>query len=87
MAPESSQAVVFLKFDMHIYTSIMTEGELKDAVSEYCIPADLHPRLPPPSLTMNKLSCEQGHWFSFENKTGGRAKKCFKEVTSSLKGW
>ncbi|GKB09983.1 hypothetical protein Tco_0843906, partial [Tanacetum coccineum] len=28
-----------------------------------------------------------GHWFSFENKTGGRSKKCFKEVTSSLKGW
>ncbi|GKC23829.1 hypothetical protein Tco_1025979 [Tanacetum coccineum] len=27
------------------------------------------------------------HWFSFENKTGGRSKKCFKEVTSSLKGW
>ncbi|GKE35664.1 hypothetical protein Tco_1454986, partial [Tanacetum coccineum] len=31
--------------------------------------------------------CKQGHWFSFENTTGGRAKKCFKEVTSSLKGW
>nr|GEZ64841.1 hypothetical protein [Tanacetum cinerariifolium] len=28
-----------------------------------------------------------GHWFSFENKTGGRAKKCFKVVTTSLKGW
>ncbi|GKB36737.1 hypothetical protein Tco_0881679 [Tanacetum coccineum] len=31
--------------------------------------------------------CKQGHWFSFENKSGGRAKKCFKEITSSLKGW
>ncbi|GJZ92379.1 putative ribonuclease H-like domain-containing protein [Tanacetum coccineum] len=31
--------------------------------------------------------CKQGHWFSFESKTGGRSKKCFKEVTSSLKGW
>ncbi|GJX98595.1 zinc finger, CCHC-type containing protein [Tanacetum coccineum] len=31
--------------------------------------------------------CKQGHWFSFENKTRGRSKKCFKEVTSSLKGW
>ncbi|GJW93798.1 hypothetical protein Tco_0173470 [Tanacetum coccineum] len=29
----------------------------------------------------------QGHWFSFESKIGDRAKKCFKEVTSSLKGW
>ncbi|GKF01460.1 hypothetical protein Tco_0028383, partial [Tanacetum coccineum] len=28
-----------------------------------------------------------GHWFSFENKSGGRSRKCFKEVTSSLKGW
>ncbi|GKC39176.1 hypothetical protein Tco_1051560, partial [Tanacetum coccineum] len=34
----------------------------------------------------NKL-CKQGHWFSFENKTGRGTKKCFKEVTSSLKGW
>ncbi|GJZ11305.1 hypothetical protein Tco_0546064 [Tanacetum coccineum] len=29
----------------------------------------------------------QGHWFSFESRTGKRAKKCFKEITSSLKGW
>ncbi|GKD45103.1 hypothetical protein Tco_1269748 [Tanacetum coccineum] len=110
MAPESSQAVVFPKFDMHIYTSILTDGELKDAVFEYYIPVDLHPRLPPPGLTMNKLpsryidiyleQLEQrglrdpfstfflaGHWFLFKNKTGGRAKKCFKEVNSSLKGW
>ncbi|GKC71479.1 hypothetical protein Tco_1117362 [Tanacetum coccineum] len=56
MAPESSQAVVFPKFDMHIHTSILTAEELKDVVSEYCIPVDLHPRLPPPGLTMNKLS-------------------------------
>ncbi|GJS12860.1 hypothetical protein Tco_0407332 [Tanacetum coccineum] len=158
MAPESSHFVVLPKFDMHIHTSILTAGELKDVVSEYCIPVDMHPRFPPPSLTMNKLPlryiriyieqleqgglqvpfstfflavikhfgvhvsqlvpmgvkrvilfeircrslginaivslfrvfyklCKQGHWFSFENKIGGRAKKCFKEVTSSLKGW
>ncbi|GKB54796.1 hypothetical protein Tco_0905549 [Tanacetum coccineum] len=31
--------------------------------------------------------CKHGHWFLFENKSGGRAKKCFKEITSSLKGW
>nr|GEV57188.1 hypothetical protein [Tanacetum cinerariifolium] len=30
---------------------------------------------------------QQGQWFSFEIKTGGCSKKCFKEVTSSLKGW
>ncbi|GJW13785.1 hypothetical protein Tco_0017918 [Tanacetum coccineum] len=129
MAPESSHAVVLPKFDMHIYTLILTSGELKYAIVEYCIPGDLHLRLPPPehnyeqafiihfgvhvsqlvpmgvnrvilfeircrSLDINptvslfrvfyKL-CKQGHWVSFENKTGGRSKKCFKEVTSSLK--
>ncbi|GKB30612.1 hypothetical protein Tco_0870013 [Tanacetum coccineum] len=31
--------------------------------------------------------CKQGHWFSFENKTEGCVKKCFKEITSSLKCW
>nr|GEW03501.1 zinc finger, CCHC-type [Tanacetum cinerariifolium] len=31
--------------------------------------------------------CKQGHWFSFENKTEDHAKKCFKEVATSLKGW
>nr|GEX87450.1 hypothetical protein [Tanacetum cinerariifolium] len=92
----------------------------------YCIPANLHPHLLPPDLTMDKLPskyirlvpirvnrvilfeiscrslnikatvslfrvfynlCKHGYWFLFENKTGGRLKKCFKEVTSSLKGW
>ncbi|GJX51011.1 hypothetical protein Tco_0277856 [Tanacetum coccineum] len=55
MAPESSQAMVMLKFDMHIYTSTLTIKELKEATTEYCIPTDLHPRLPPPKLTMDKL--------------------------------
>nr|GEV53483.1 retinoblastoma-related protein [Tanacetum cinerariifolium] len=89
----------------------------------------LHPRLPPPGLTMNNLlsryigiyleqldqeglqipfsifflavikhfgvhvsqlvpmGVNREHWFSFKNKTGGRVNKCFKEVTSNLKGW
>ncbi|GJV11145.1 hypothetical protein Tco_1352686 [Tanacetum coccineum] len=55
MAPESSKAMVLPKFDMHIYTSELTSLELKMAVEEYCIPLDLHPRLPPPGMTMNKL--------------------------------
>nr|GEU61936.1 hypothetical protein [Tanacetum cinerariifolium] len=106
MAPESSQVIVLPKFDMHIHTSVLTTEELKDAITEYCIPMDLHPCLPHRDLTMNKLpprilfeirfrsldinatvslfwvfykTCKQGHWFSFENKIGGRAKKCFKE--------
>nr|GEV66284.1 hypothetical protein [Tanacetum cinerariifolium] len=158
MAPKSSRAVVMPKFDMHTYTSNLTLQELKDAIVAYNIPKDLHPRLPPPGLTMYKLLsryigiyieqleqgglripfsafflatirhfgvhvsqlvpmgvnrvilfeircrsldipptvslfrvfyklCKQGHWFSFKNKTEGRSRKCFKEVTSSLKGW
>ncbi|GJS10881.1 RNA polymerase beta'' subunit [Tanacetum coccineum] len=95
MALESSQAVVMPKFDMHIYTSTLTTKELKEADTEYCILAYLHPRLPPPTLTMDKLPAsvdwsepgKQGHWFLFESKTGGCSKKCFKEVTSRLKGW
>ncbi|GJY84914.1 hypothetical protein Tco_0498940 [Tanacetum coccineum] len=158
MAPESSRAVVLPNFDMHIYTSDLTSSKLKAVVNEYCIPLDLHPRLPPPGMTMNRLPsryiglyveqleqgglripfssfflvvirhfgvhvsqlvsmgvnrvilfkirclslyinptvslfrvfyklCKQGHWFSFENKTGRGTRKCFKEVTMSLKGW
>nr|GEY99542.1 hypothetical protein [Tanacetum cinerariifolium] len=56
MASESSKAVVFPKFDMHIYAFELTSSELGKAVGEYSIPLDLHPRLPPPGMTMNKLS-------------------------------
>ncbi|GKE18192.1 hypothetical protein Tco_1425769, partial [Tanacetum coccineum] len=55
MAPKGSRAVVLPKFDMHIYTSELTPSELKAAVSEYYIPLDLHPRLPHPGMTMNRL--------------------------------
>ncbi|GKD99858.1 hypothetical protein Tco_1387842 [Tanacetum coccineum] len=44
----------------------------------------------PPTVSLFRVFyklCKQGHWFSFENKTGGRSRKCFKEVTLSLKGW
>ncbi|GJS87317.1 hypothetical protein Tco_0769953 [Tanacetum coccineum] len=44
----------------------------------------------PPTVSLFRVFyklCKQGHWFSFENKTGGHSRKCFKEVTSSLKGW
>ncbi|GKF58954.1 hypothetical protein Tco_0175740, partial [Tanacetum coccineum] len=55
MAPESSKAVVLPKFDMHIYTSELTSDELKTTINDYCIPMDLHPRLPPPVITMDRL--------------------------------
>ncbi|GJU88671.1 hypothetical protein Tco_1301094 [Tanacetum coccineum] len=50
-----------------------------------CVSLDINPTV---SLfwVFYKL-CKQGHWFSFENKTGLNTKKCFKEVTSRLKGW
>nr|GEW20568.1 hypothetical protein [Tanacetum cinerariifolium] len=55
MASESSRAVVLPKFDMHIYTSRLTSSKLKAAIEEYCIPLDLHPRLPHPGMMMNRL--------------------------------
>nr|GEY70936.1 hypothetical protein [Tanacetum cinerariifolium] len=55
MAPTSSKAVVLPKFDMHVYTSELTSSELEAAVADYLIPMDLHPRLPPPGMTMDKL--------------------------------
>ncbi|GJR28788.1 hypothetical protein Tco_1105020, partial [Tanacetum coccineum] len=67
----------------------LTSSELKTVVTEYNIPLDLHLRLPPPGMTLNRLPSRHfgGHWFSFENKTGRGTKKCFKEVTSRLKWW
>nr|GEV68230.1 hypothetical protein [Tanacetum cinerariifolium] len=114
MAPTSSKVVVFPKFDMQVYTSELTSSKLKAAVADYLIPTDLHPRLPPPGMTMDRLSSryiglyveqlEQrglripfssfflavikhfgGQFFSFENKIDRGTRKCFKEVTTSLK--
>jgi hypothetical protein len=31
--------------------------------------------------------CKQGHWFSFESRTGKRALKCFDELLTGLKFW
>nr|GEU58840.1 hypothetical protein [Tanacetum cinerariifolium] len=97
IAPTSSKAVVFPKFDMHVYTSELTSSELEAAVADYLIPLDLHPHLPPLGMTMDKLpswvhvsqlvpmGVNRDHWFSFENKTGRGTRKCFKDVTTSLK--
>ncbi|GJX23051.1 putative reverse transcriptase domain-containing protein [Tanacetum coccineum] len=43
------------KFDMHIYTSILTIDEVNSLVKEYAIPLYLHPWVPPSTMTMNKL--------------------------------
>ncbi|GKC92687.1 hypothetical protein Tco_1158129 [Tanacetum coccineum] len=43
------------KFDMHVYTSVLTSDKVKSLVAEYAIPSDLHPCVPPSGLTMNRL--------------------------------
>ncbi|GJR64459.1 hypothetical protein Tco_0010524 [Tanacetum coccineum] len=90
MAPESLKLVVIPKFDMHIFTSTLTLEELNQAIKEFCIPMDLHPRRDENPFFTFLLAVTRyfrDHWFSFKNKSGGRAKKFFKEITSSLKGW
>nr|GEV32942.1 hypothetical protein [Tanacetum cinerariifolium] len=50
---------VILKFDMHVYTSILTFDEVKSLVAEYAIPLDLHPCVPPSGQTMNRLPVDK----------------------------
>nr|GEV10456.1 hypothetical protein [Tanacetum cinerariifolium] len=69
--------VVVSKFDMHVYTSVLTSNEVKTLVVEYAIPLDLHPCVPPFGLTMNMLSAD---------KIGGQG-KIFNEFCTSLKHW
>ncbi|GJU79519.1 hypothetical protein Tco_1281884 [Tanacetum coccineum] len=47
---------IILKFDMHVYTSVLTPDEVNNLVTDYAIPTDLHPCVPPFDLTMNRLS-------------------------------
>jgi hypothetical protein len=55
VASGSGAAEIIPKFDMHVYPSVMSEGDVREAARIYGIPADLHPRLPPPGLTMDRL--------------------------------
>nr|GEW32558.1 hypothetical protein [Tanacetum cinerariifolium] len=56
---ESVGDVVVPKFDMHVYTFVLTSGEVKNLVAEYAIPLDLYPCVPPSGLTMNMLSADK----------------------------
>ncbi|GKC61747.1 hypothetical protein Tco_1089345, partial [Tanacetum coccineum] len=47
------------KFDMHVYTSVLTSDKVKNLVSEYVIPLNLHPCVPPTGLTMNRLPVDK----------------------------
>nr|GEX75015.1 hypothetical protein [Tanacetum cinerariifolium] len=51
--------VVISKFDMHVYTSVLTSDEVNSLVAEYAIPLDLHPCIPPFGLTMNRLPTDK----------------------------
>nr|GEU52519.1 hypothetical protein [Tanacetum cinerariifolium] len=46
---------VIPKFDMHIYTSVLTANEVNSLVKEHAIPLDLHPCVHPFTLAMNNL--------------------------------
>nr|GEV47332.1 hypothetical protein [Tanacetum cinerariifolium] len=46
---------VIPKFDMHIYTSVLTTDEVNSLVKEHAIPLDLHPCVHPFTLAMNNL--------------------------------
>ncbi|GKC31354.1 hypothetical protein Tco_1038648 [Tanacetum coccineum] len=47
--------LVVTKFDMHIYTSVLTAEGVNSLAQEYAIPLDLRPSVPPSTLTMNNL--------------------------------
>lgn len=156
--PSTSRAKPIGKFDMHVHTSKLSQHTLDKFCTEYGIPLDLHPMVPPDGFTMKDLPdskigiyvqqvklggiripfssfllrvighfrvhisqlvpiglnrvtlfevrcysldvvptvplfrvfyrlCKQGHWFSFESRTGKRALKCFEEQLSGLKFW
>ncbi|GKA73665.1 hypothetical protein Tco_0779967 [Tanacetum coccineum] len=51
--------VVVSKFDMHVYTSVLTSDEVRNLAAEYAIPLDLHPCVPPSGLTMNRLPVDK----------------------------
>nr|GEV78402.1 hypothetical protein [Tanacetum cinerariifolium] len=68
---------------MNVYTSELTSLELKAAVADYLIPMDLHPRLPPSGMMMDRLLSRAIGFLSRIKPVGKR--KCFKEVTTRLK--
>ena len=56
VASASGAADIVLKFDMHIYMSVMSEQDVRNAARIYGIPSELNPRLPPSGMTMDRLS-------------------------------
>ena len=73
-APEldpSLEATVPPKFDMCLFRSSLTEGDVKKFCKIYAIPDDLHPHAPPASFTMNQLSPEYIGLYVHHFRRGG----------------
>nr|GEV78786.1 hypothetical protein [Tanacetum cinerariifolium] len=57
--PQTVGEDVISKFDMHVYTCVLTTDEVKNLVAEFSIPFDLHPCVPPSDLTMKRLPVDK----------------------------
>ncbi|GKE38616.1 hypothetical protein Tco_1462021 [Tanacetum coccineum] len=68
-----------------LYIEQLEQGDLRVSFSSFFLVVIRHFGVHVSQLV--SMGVNRGHWFSFENKTGRGTKKCFKEVTLSLKGW
>ncbi|GJX58004.1 putative ribonuclease H-like domain-containing protein [Tanacetum coccineum] len=68
-----------------LYIEQLEQGDLRVLFSSFFLVVIRHFGVH--VLQLVSMGVNMGHWFSFENKTGRDTKKCFKEVTLSLKGW
>ncbi|GJZ53095.1 hypothetical protein Tco_0607980 [Tanacetum coccineum] len=53
---QPAAAVITPKFDMPYHQSKLSSTEVKSITKEYGVPLNLHPRVPPEGVTMDKLS-------------------------------
>ena len=62
------------KQDMHVFTSRMTQDDLDSVISDFGIPEDLHPRLPPPDFVMSDINPSKviGLYYHFFTISGVR---------------
>ena len=59
------------KFDMHVHTSHMSQSDLDAIILTYNIPADLHPILPDPNMTMDRLPSDKIGIYTQQLDLGG----------------
>ncbi|GKD97086.1 hypothetical protein Tco_1380983 [Tanacetum coccineum] len=68
-----------------VYVEQLEQGETRIPFLTFLLAVIKHFRVHISQLV--PIGVNKGHWFSFENKPGKRAKKCFREIIPSLKGW